>query len=133
MLIAARLAQGIGAAMTLPAALSILTTSFREGKDRHTALGVWGSVAGIASAVGVLLGGLLTEGPGWRWVMFVNPIAAVLVLAAILRLIPGERRRARLANFDALGAILVTGGMLLLVYALVKAPTVGWGTARTHR
>ena len=130
-LIAARLAQGIGAALTLPAALSILTTSFKEGKDRHTALGVWGGVAGIASAVGVLLGGLLTEGPGWRWVMFVNPIAAVLVLAAILRLIPGERRRAQLANFDALGAILATGGMLLLVYALVKAPTVGWGTSRT--
>ena len=130
-LIAARLAQGIGAALTLPAALSILTTSFKEGKDRHTALGVWGGVAGIASAVGVLLGGLLTEGPGWRWVMFVNPIAAVLVLAAIVRLIPGERRRAKLANFDVLGAILATGGMLLLVYALVKAPTVGWGTSRT--
>jgi EmrB/QacA subfamily drug resistance transporter len=130
-LIAARLAQGLGAAMTLPAALSILTTSFKEGKDRHTALGVWGGVAGVASAVGVLLGGLLTEGLGWRWVMFVNPIAVVLVLAAILRIIPGERARARLQNFDALGAILATGGMLLLVYALVQAPTVGWGTTRT--
>ncbi len=130
-LIGARLAQGLGAAMTLPAALSILTTSFKEGKDRHTALGVWGGVAGIASAVGVLLGGLLTEGPGWRWVMFVNPIAAVLVLTAILRLIPADRNRARLRNFDARGAILATGGMLLLVYALVRAPTVGWGTVRT--
>ncbi|MGZ4223048.1 MAG: MFS transporter [Solirubrobacteraceae bacterium] len=130
-LIAARLAQGLGAAMTLPAALSILTTSFKEGKDRHTALGVWGGVAGIASAVGVLLGGLLTEGPGWRWVMFVNPIAVVFVLTAILRLIPRERGRAQFQNFDALGAILATGGMLLLVYALVKAPTVGWGTTRT--
>jgi EmrB/QacA subfamily drug resistance transporter len=130
-LIGARLAQGLGAAMTLPAALSILTTSFKEGSDRHTALGVWGGVAGIASAVGVLLGGLLTEGPGWRWVMFVNPIAAVLVLGGIFRLIGGERRRARLANFDALGAVLATGGMLLLVYALVKAPTAGWGNART--
>ena len=130
-LIAARLAQGLGAAMTLPAALSILTTSFKEGKDRHTALGVWGGVAGIASAFGVLLGGLLTEGAGWRWVMFVNPIAAVLVLTAILRIIPGEQRRARLENFDALGAILATGGMMLLVYALVKAPTIGWGTVRT--
>src|SRR5437763_2099410 len=130
-LIAARLAQGLGAALTLPAALSILTTSFKDGKDRHTALGIWGGIAGIASAVGVLLGGLLTEGPGWRWVMFVNPIAVVFVLIAIVRLIPAERGRARLANFDALGAILATGGMLLLVYALVKAPTVGWGTART--
>ena len=75
-LVAARLAQGVGAAMTLPAALSILTTSFKEGSERNTALGVWGGVAGLASAAGVLLGGLLTGGPGWRWVMFVNPIAA---------------------------------------------------------
>jgi EmrB/QacA subfamily drug resistance transporter len=130
-LVGARLAQGLGAAMTLPAALSILTTSFKEGKDRNTALGVWGGIAGLASAVGVLLGGLLTEGPGWRWVMFVNPIAVVLVLGAIYALIADDRRRARLANFDALGAVLATGGMLLLVFALVKAPTVGWGTART--
>jgi EmrB/QacA subfamily drug resistance transporter len=130
-LIGARLAQGLGAAMTLPAALSILTTSFKEGKDRHTALGIWGGVAGLASAVGVLLGGVLTQGPGWRWVMFVNPIAVVLVLGAILRLIPSDPVRARVQNFDALGAVLATGGMLLLVFALVKAPTVGWGKART--
>jgi EmrB/QacA subfamily drug resistance transporter len=130
-LIGARLAQGLGAALTLPAALSILTTSFREGKERNTALGVWGGLAGLASAIGVLLGGLLTEGPGWRWVMFVNPIAVVLVLGAILRLLEPDRRRVRLGNFDALGAVLATGGMLLLVYALVKAPTVGWGTTRT--
>src|SRR5205807_2615175 len=130
-LVGARLAQGLGAAMTLPAALSILTTTFKEGADRHTALGIWGAVAGIASAVGVLLGGLLTEGPGWRWVMFVNPIAVVLVLGAILQLIPPDRPRARVTNFDALGAVLATSGMLLLVYALVKAPTVGWGSART--
>ena len=129
--VGARLAQGLGAAMTLPAALSILTTSFKEGTERNTALGVWGGIAGLASAVGVLLGGLLVEGPGWRWVMFVNPIAVVFVLGAILRLIPGERGRARLENFDVLGALLATGGMLLLVYALVKAPTVGWGKTRT--
>jgi EmrB/QacA subfamily drug resistance transporter len=130
-LVGARLAQGLGAAMTLPAALSILTTTFKEGKDRNTALGVWGGVGGLASAVGVLLGGLLTEGLGWRWVMFVNPIACALVLPAVYRLIGGERRRAQLQNFDFRGAALATGGMLLLVYTLVKAPTVGWGTART--
>jgi EmrB/QacA subfamily drug resistance transporter len=130
-LVAARLAQGLGAAMTLPAALSILTTSFREGKDRNAALGVWGGIAGLASAVGVLLGGLLTEGPGWRWVMFVNPIAVLLVLGGIYGLLADDRRRARLGNFDALGAGLATGGMLLLVYTLVKAPDVGWGSART--
>jgi EmrB/QacA subfamily drug resistance transporter len=130
-LIAARLAQGIGAAMTLPAALSILTTSFREGKDRNTALGVWGGVGGLASAAGVLFGGLLTEGPGWRWVMFVNPVAAVLVLGGIFALLSGERARPRLVNFDILGAILATGGMLLLVYTLVEVPTAGWGSTRT--
>jgi EmrB/QacA subfamily drug resistance transporter len=130
-LVGARLAQGLGAALTLPAALSILTTKFTEGKDRHTALGAWGGIAGLASAAGVLLGGLLTEGPGWRWVMFVNPIACALVLVPVFRLVEGERGRRRLVNFDALGAVLVTGGMLLLVYSLVRAPIVGWGSART--
>ena len=130
-MIAARLAQGLGAAMTLPAALSILTTSFKEGSDRNTALGIWGAVGGMASAVGVLLGGLLVEGPGWRWVMFVNPLACLLVLAPTLRLLPADRPAAQRGKFDMPGAILVTGGMLLLVYALVKAPDVGWGSART--
>src|SRR6266540_2027658 len=130
-LIGARLAQGVGAAMMLPAALSILTTTFKEGSDRNTALGIWGGVAGLASAAGVLLGGLLTEGPGWRWVMFVNPLAALLVLAGIFWLISPERHRARLADFDIVGAILATGGMLLLVFTLVKAPDQGWGSGRT--
>jgi EmrB/QacA subfamily drug resistance transporter len=132
MLVASRLVQGVGAAMMLPAALSLLTTTFAEGTDRHKALGVWGGVAGLASAVGVLLGGVLSEGPGWRWVFLVNPPICLVVLAAIFWLIPaGERRRASLANFDLRGAGLATGGMLLLVYALVKAPDVGWGTTRT--
>jgi EmrB/QacA subfamily drug resistance transporter len=130
-LVGARLAQGLGAAMTLPAALSILTTSFKEGADRHKALGVWGAVGGLASAAGVLLGGLLTEGPGWRWVMFVNPLACLLVLGPIFRLIGGERHRARLADFDVLGTILATTGMLLLVFSLVKAPSQGWGATST--
>jgi EmrB/QacA subfamily drug resistance transporter len=130
-LIAARLAQGLGAAMTLPAALSILTTSFKDGPDRHRALGVWGAVGGMASAAGVLLGGVLTEGPGWRWVMFVNPIACLLVLGPTLRLFGAERPPTERGKFDLPGAILATGGMLLLVYALVKAPDVGWGTTRT--
>jgi EmrB/QacA subfamily drug resistance transporter len=131
LLVGARLAQGLGAAMTLPAALSILTTSFKEGKDRNTALGVWGGIGGLASAVGVLAGGVLTETLGWRWVMFVNPIACALVFPSVLRLIRPDGARKKLENFDALGALLATGGMLLLVYTLVKAPTVGWGKART--
>lgn len=130
-LVGARLAQGIGAALTLPTALSILTTKFAEGKDRNTALGAWGGTGGIASAAGVLIGGALTEGPGWRWVMFVNPIACALLLLPVFRLVEGERVRRRLVNFDALGAVLVTGGMLLLVYALVRAPIAGWGSVRT--
>ncbi|HZE49938.1 MAG TPA: MFS transporter [Jatrophihabitantaceae bacterium] len=130
-LVGARIAQGLGAALMLPAALSLLTTLFKEGKDRTTALGVWGGVAGLASAAGVFLGGVLTEGPGWRWVLFVNPPIAVLLFVGIFWLIPGERRRAPLANFDVVGTALVTGGMLLLVFALVKAPDQGWGSGRT--
>jgi len=130
-LVAARLAQGIGAAMMLPAALSILTTTFKEGSDRNKALGIWGGMGGLASAAGVLLGGMLTEGPGWRWVMFVNPIAAVLVLGGIYLLLADDRRRAQLANFDLRGAILATSGMLLLVFTLVEAPDQGWDSTRT--
>jgi EmrB/QacA subfamily drug resistance transporter len=131
MLIGARVAQGVGAAMMAPAGLSILTTTFTEGSDRTKALGVWGAISGLAAATGVFLGGVLSEGPGWRWVLFVNIPVCVLVVAAAFRLVSSERRRARLTNLDVLGAILVTGGMLLLVYALVKAPEAGWGTAHT--
>jgi len=130
-LVGARLTQGLGAALMMPAALSLLTTLFKEGPDRTKALGIWGGVAGLASAAGVFLGGVLSEGPGWRWVLFVNPPISVFLLVAIFWLLPGERRRARLANFDILGTTLVTGGMLLLVYALVKAPDQGWGSGRT--
>ena len=131
LLIGARFAQGVGAAMLSPAALSTLTSTFRSTRDRNTALGVWAAVSGIGGAAGVLFGGLLTEGPGWRWVLFVNiPFSAVGLIGAFL-LLKRERITARLAGFDALGALLVTGGMLLLVYALVKAPDVGWGATRT--
>lgn len=130
-LVGARLAQGLGAALTLPAALSILTTKFAEGRDRNAALGAWGGTGGLASAIGVLLGGLLTEGPGWRWVMFVNPIACALLVVPVFRLLEREHGPRRLANFDGIGAALVTAGMLLLVYGLVRAPIDGWGSART--
>jgi EmrB/QacA subfamily drug resistance transporter len=131
LLVGARFAQGMGAALLSPAALSSLTTTFRAGRDRHTALGVWGAVSGLGGAAGVLFGGLLTEGPGWRWVLFVNvPLSAVAFIGAFA-LLERERVRTKLAHFDALGGLLVTGGMLLLVYALVKAPDVGWGTTRT--
>ncbi len=131
LLIGARFAQGLGAAMLSPAALSSLTTIFRAERDRHTALGVWAAVSGLGGAAGVLFGGLLTEGPGWRWVLFVNvPFSAVALVGAFL-LLRRDRGVARRAGFDVPGALLVTGGMLLLVYALVKAPDVGWGATRT--
>jgi EmrB/QacA subfamily drug resistance transporter len=132
LLIGARFAQGLGAAMLSPAALSSLTSTFRSTRDRNTALGVWAAVSGIGGAVGVLFGGLLTEGPGWRWVLFVNvPFSAVAFVGAFLLLKKERMVRGRLASFDAVGALLVTSGMLLLVYALVKAPDVGWGATRT--
>jgi EmrB/QacA subfamily drug resistance transporter len=132
LLIGARFAQGVGAAMLSPAALSSLTSTFRSTRDRNTALGVWAAVSGIGGAAGVLFGGLLTEGPGWRWVLFINvPFSAVAFVGAFLLLKKERVSAGRLANFDALGAFLVTGGMLLLVYSLVKAPDVGWGATRT--
>ena len=130
-LVGARLVQGVGAAMMLPAALSLLTTTFHEGADRTRALGAWGAVAGLASAVGVLAGGLLTSGPGWRWVMFVNPPFCVLILVGAARLLEDDREPVRTRGLDLLGAFLVTAGMLLLVFALVKAPDQGWGSGRT--
>jgi EmrB/QacA subfamily drug resistance transporter len=132
LLVGARFAQGVGAAMMSPAALSTLTSTFRSTRDRNTALGVWAAVSGIGGAVGVLFGGLLTEGPGWRWVLFINvPFSAAALLGAFALLKRERVRAGRLANFDALGAFLVTGGMLLLVYTLVKAPDIGWGAGRT--
>jgi EmrB/QacA subfamily drug resistance transporter len=130
MFIAGRLVQGVGAALMLPAALSILTTTF-TGEDRHRALGIWGGVAGLSSAAGILLGGALVEGPGWRWVMFVNPIACALIVPAVLSVLPADRPVARKMRFDIAGSSLVTGGMLLLVFALVQAPTQGWGATTT--
>lgn len=129
--IAARLVQGVGAALMLPAALSTLTTTFTEPRDRRSALGVWAAVAGLASALGILLGGVLTEGPGWRWVMFVNPIACLVVIPAALIFLPRDLRAARTTRFDLLGGALVTAGMVVLVYALVTAPDQGWGSAST--
>src|SRR5581483_2399938 len=130
-LIAARLFQGVGAAMMAPAALSILTTTFRDGADRNAALGVWGAISGLAAAAGVFLGGVLSEGPGWRWVFFVNIPVCLLALGASFTLIAGERKHAALAEFDTPGALLGTGGTLLFVYALVEAPNVGWDKPRT--
>ena len=116
--VSARLAQGFGAAMMLPAALSLVTTTFNEGSDRTNARCL-GAIAGVVSAAGVLLGGVLTQGPGWRWVFFVNPLICLGVVLGTLLLIESDRRSARLTHFDVVGAVLSTAGMLLLVYAIV--------------
>jgi len=131
-LIGGRLAQGVGAAMMTPAALSILTTSFHTRGDRVKALGAWGGMGAVSGASGVLFGGVLTSEVSWRWVFFVNLPMVAVILVASFRLVDGERPKAPpLRDFDTVGAGLITGGMLLLVYVLVNAPNTGWGTART--
>jgi EmrB/QacA subfamily drug resistance transporter len=131
-LVGARLAQGIGAALMTPAALSILTTSFNSGTDRVKALGAWGAMGGLASVLGVFLGGVISAGPGWRWVLYINPPICALVILAAYWLISGEApRRSGLASFDTPGALLGTSGMLLLIFALVRAPDAGWGSGQT--
>jgi EmrB/QacA subfamily drug resistance transporter len=131
MMIGSRLIQGIGAAMMTPAALSILTTNFNSGTDRLKALGAWGSMAGLASAAGVLLGGVISDTIGWRWVFFVNLPVSLVVLIAAFKLIEDDAKSARLAHFDLRGAVLGSAGMLLLIYGLIKAPEIGWGDPQT--
>ena len=129
-LIVARSVQGLGAAIVSPAALSIITTTFAEGEERNRALGVWGAVAGAGGAAGVLLGGLLTT-LSWRWVLFVNvPIGLICTLLAP-RILLESHAGFETRRFDFAGAVTVTAGLSLLVYALVDAVNVGWGSAAT--
>ncbi|MDQ2739185.1 MAG: MFS transporter, partial [Actinomycetota bacterium] len=128
-LVGARLVQGFGAAMMTPAALSILTTTF-HGSDRHKALGVWAGISGMASMVGLILGGVLTQEFGWRWVFFISIPLAAVVLFGTFRLLKADHGRSAPGGFDAVGAVLVTASMLALIFTLVKAPDVGWGTGR---
>ena len=130
LLVGGRLAQGFGAAMMTPAALSILTTTF-QNSDRHKALGVWAGISGMASMVGIVLGGVLTEDFGWRWVFFISLPIAAAVLFGTFRLLEADHGRSVPGGFDAVGAMLVTASMLVLIFTLVKAPDVGWGAGRT--
>jgi len=126
----ARALQGIGAAFVSPAALSLVTTIFAEGAERNRALGVWGAVAGAGGAVGVLLGGVLTQ-IDWRLVLFVNvPVAVVAILAAP-RVLPEGKDPTEVKGFDVPGAVSVTAGLGLLIFAMVKASQEGWGTTGT--
>jgi EmrB/QacA subfamily drug resistance transporter len=130
-LIAARAVQGLGAALVSPAALSIVTTTFREGAERNTALGVWGAVAGSGGAAGVLLGGVLTEWAGWEWVLFVNVPIGLLAAALAPRLLAESRDAGRERHFDVAGAVTVTAGLAIGVYALVDANNAGWTSTQT--
>jgi EmrB/QacA subfamily drug resistance transporter len=131
MLIVARAVQGLGGAIITPAALSIVMTSFEEGPERNKALGIWGALGGSGAAVGVLAGGVLTKYLGWEWIFFVNVPVGALVLVLTPRIVPESRREGAERRYDALGAVLVSAGLALLVYTISRAPDVGWTTART--
>jgi EmrB/QacA subfamily drug resistance transporter len=130
-LIAFRGLQGLGAALLAPAALSILMTTFREGRDRNLALGIWGAASGSGGAAGVLLGGALTSALSWSWIFFINVPVGVLVLALSPVLLRESRADLDHRHFDAAGATSITGGLMLLVYALTHASQHGWATTET--
>jgi EmrB/QacA subfamily drug resistance transporter len=130
-LYAARAAQGIGAAMLSPAALSIITTTFTDRRDRAVALGVWGAVGGGGAAIGVLMGGVLTEWIDWRAIFFVNLPVAALVGGALPRLVPADAESPRWRGLDLRGALLATASLASILYALSDASDIGWSAART--
>ena len=131
MLIAARALQGLGAALVSPAALSIITTTFAEGPDRTKALGVWSAIAAGGAAFGLLLGGILVELLSWEWIFFVNVPVGIAAWLLSVRFVPESKAPGRADSFDIAGAVAVTAGLIVLVYGIVKAPSFGWGSART--
>src|ERR671934_437094 len=129
-LIGARALQGFGAALITPAALSILTTTFPEGKERNTALGAWGAVGAFGAVAGVLLGGVLTSALSWHWIFYVNVPVGVAGLA-LAPFFLNESRDAHAKSFDVPGAVLVTGGLVTLVFAITQANQYGWSSLAT--
>jgi EmrB/QacA subfamily drug resistance transporter len=129
-LIVARAAQGLGAAMITPAALAILMTTFQEGRERNTALGVWGAVGAFGAVAGVLLGGILTDVLSWEWIFFIN-VPVGLAAVALTPLLLAESRDTQVRSFDVPGAVLVTSGMVTLVYVITQANQYGWGSVET--
>jgi EmrB/QacA subfamily drug resistance transporter len=130
-LIGARALQGLGAALISPAALSIIATTFKEGAERAKALGVWAAIAIGGSAVGLVLGGVLTQYFSWPWIFFVNVPVGIVTFVLSFRLIPESRDEHVARNYDIAGAITVTGGLMALVYAIVDAQQAGWGSTKT--
>jgi EmrB/QacA subfamily drug resistance transporter len=123
--------QGLGAALVAPAALSIITTTFAEGAERAKAMGVWAAIAVGGGAVGLLLGGILTDALSWPWIFFVNIPVGIAVFVASLRFVPESKDERQHKAFDVAGAVSVTAGLLILVYAIVKAQEKGWGSLHT--
>src|SRR5216117_1608251 len=130
-LIAFRSLQGLGAALLSPAALSILTTIFREGRERNLALGIWGAVSGSGAAAGVLLGGALTSSLSWPWIFFINVPVGALVIGLTPWLLRESRADLQHRHFDFAGAASITGGLMLLVYAVTRGSQHGWSTGAT--
>ncbi len=131
MLIGSRALQGLGAALVSPAALSIISTTFAEGAERSRALGVWAAIAIGGSAVGLILGGVLTEAFSWPWIFFVNVPVGIVAFVLSLRLIPESKDEHAAHGFDIPGAVTATGGLMALVYAIVKTESDGWGSTQT--
>src|SRR5947208_5536968 len=131
LLIAMRGLQGFGAAVVLPAALSIVMNMFDEGAERNKALGLWGGMGAAGATIGLITGGLLTRYVGWEYIFFLNVPVGIAALLLAPRIVPESRLQGARRRFDALGAVTGTGALLLLVYALSKAPEVGWGATRT--
>jgi EmrB/QacA subfamily drug resistance transporter len=130
-LIAGRAIQGLGAAIMVPAALSIVMNMFDEGAERNKALGIWGAVAASGATVGLLAGGLLTRYAGWQYIFYLNVPIGAAALALTPRIVPNSRLDTTQRRFDAVGAIVGTGGLVALVYAISEAPQYGWGATRT--
>jgi MFS family permease len=130
-LLAARVVQGVGAAVMTPTAVSIISTTFPEGAEPHKALGVWGALGGIGATAAWLIGGPLVDGPGWRWIFFINIPFGLAALALSPRLLRESQAALTRRGYDPAGALTITGALVLLVYAVVEAPSVGWGDAQT--
>ena len=130
-LLAARVVQGVGAAIMTPTALSIISTTFPEGPERNKALGIWGALGGIGATAAWLIGGPLVDGPGWEWIFFINIPLGLAALALSPVLLRESRAELTRRSYDPAGALTITGALVLLVYALVEAPDVGWGDAQT--
>jgi EmrB/QacA subfamily drug resistance transporter len=130
-LLAGRALQGLGAAIMTPTALSIISTTFPEGSERNKALGVWGGMGGIGASAGWLIGGPLVDGPGWEWIFFINIPLGLAALALSPMLLRESRAALSRRSYDPAGAVTITGALVLLVYAVVEAPDIGWGDVRT--